>query len=70
LISALLVILLYGIGFGKLGVFSMHTIWICAFVWLMIEIVFSSFWLHRFRFGPVEWIWRQLTYNKRIQLKK
>jgi uncharacterized protein len=70
LVSAILIILLYGIGFGRLGIFSMHTIWICAFVWLMIEIVFSTLWLRRFRFGPVEWIWRQLTYNKRIQLKK
>ena len=70
LVSAISVILLYGIGFGQLGKMPMHTVWICAFVWLIVEIVFSTFWLNRFRFGPIEWIWRQLAYNKRIQLKK
>lgn len=70
LVSGILVTLLYGIGFGQLGIMRMHTVWICAFVWLMAEIVFSTFWLHRFRFGPVEWIWRQLAYNRKIQLKK
>lgn len=70
LVSAILVTLLYGIGFGQLGKLTMHTVWICAFVWFMIEIAFSIFWLKRFRYGPAEWIWRQLTYNKRIQLRK
>ena len=70
LISAFCVLLLYGIGFGKLGIISMHTMWISAFVWLIIEIIFSTFWLKQFRYGPMEWIWRQLTYQKRIQLRK
>jgi len=70
LVSAICVILLYGIGFGQLGILSMHTIWICAFAWLIFEIAFSTFWLKRFRYGPVEWIWRQLTYKRRIQLRK
>jgi len=70
LISAFCVVLLYGIGFGKLGIISMHTMWFSAFAWLVIEILFSKYWLKKFRFGPAEWIWRQLTYQKRIQLKK
>jgi len=70
LTSAILVTLLYGIGFGQLGILTMHRAWICAFGWLIVEMVFSIFWLNRFRFGPVEWIWRQLAYNKRIQLNK
>ncbi len=70
LISAFCVLLLYGIGFGKLGIISMHTMWISAFVWLIIEIIFSTYWLNQFRYGPMEWIWRQLTYRKRIRLRK
>jgi hypothetical protein len=34
---------------------------IVFFVWLVILIV-SPFWLRRFRFGPLEWLWRSLTY--------
>jgi len=70
LVSAIMIIILYGIGFGKLGELSMHEIWIAAVVWLTIEILFSSYWLKYFRYGPVEWIWRQLTYGKRLPLKK
>jgi uncharacterized protein len=70
LISAILVVVLYGIGFGKLGEVPMHIVWIWALGWLIIEIVFSTAWLRRFRYGPFEWIWRQLTYRKRIPIRK
>lgn len=29
------------------------------------QIVFSRWWLTRFRFGPAEWLWRSLTYGRR-----
>jgi uncharacterized protein len=70
LVSAIMIILLYGIGFGKLGELPMHTIWLLAFVWLIIEILISWYWLRTFRYGPVEWIWRQLTYWKKLPLRK
>jgi uncharacterized membrane protein YeiB len=25
-------------------------------------VAFSHFWLARFRFGPMEWLWRAITY--------
>jgi uncharacterized protein len=28
-----------------------------------LQILFSNWWLARFRFGPAEWIWRNLTYG-------
>jgi len=70
LVSAFLIILLYGFGFGRLGELPMHTIWLYALGWLVVEIVFSTYWLKSFRYGPAEWIWRQLTYWKRLQLRK
>lgn len=70
LISAILIIILYGIGFGKLGELSMHVIWSFAAAWLLIEIIFSTQWLRAFRYGPTEWIWRQLTYQKKLPLRK
>src|SRR4030095_5720028 len=42
LVSAIMIILLYGIGFSKLGELRMHTIWLYAAVWLVLEITFSS----------------------------
>jgi uncharacterized protein len=70
LISAICITLLYGIGFGQLGTLSMRIMWLCAFVWLIIEISFSTYWLKKFRYGPTEWIWRRLTYRKRIPMRK
>ncbi|SFQ00119.1 DUF418 domain-containing protein [Parafilimonas terrae] len=70
MVSASLIILLYGFGFNKLGELSIHIIWLFAFVWLFVEIMFSTYWLKQFRYGPTEWIWRQLTYWKRLQLRK
>jgi len=70
LVSLISVLLLYGIGFGLLGEISMTIIWLLAIGWLVMEIMFSMQWLASFRFGPLEWIWRQLTYRRRIPLKK
>lgn len=69
-VSAFLVTLLYGFGFNKLGELPIHTTWLLAAVWLLVEITFSLYWLKQFRYGPAEWIWRQLTYWKRLQLRK
>ena len=29
-----------------------------------LQVPFSNWWLSRYRFGPMEWIWRGLTYGK------
>jgi uncharacterized protein len=70
LVSAFLITLLYGFGFNKLGELPMHTIWGYALVWLVVEIIFSTYWLKYYRYGPTEWIWRQLSYGKRLRLRK
>jgi uncharacterized protein len=70
IISAINVIVLYGIGFGKLGEYAMHEIWFIATACLIFEVFFSLWWLRLFRYGPAEWIWRQLTYGKILPLKK
>jgi uncharacterized protein len=35
--------------------------YVVAAMWL-VNLVWSSVWLRFFRFGPVEWLWRSLSY--------
>jgi uncharacterized protein len=41
-----------------------------ALVLYITQVYFSKWWLSRYQFGPVEWMWRQLSYAKRLPLKK
>jgi len=34
------------------------------------QLVFSVLWLQVFRYGPFEWVWRCLTYDRRVRLLK
>lgn len=34
-----------------------------------LQIVFSRWWLARYRFGPAEWLWRTLTYGRRQPMR-
>lgn len=36
----------------------------------LFEMSFSALWMRYFRFGPVEWVWRMLTYGQYLPLRK
>lgn len=36
----------------------------------VVQVLFSSVWLHYCQFGPLEWGWRMLTYGKVFKLVK
>ncbi|HUS19784.1 MAG TPA: DUF418 domain-containing protein [Terriglobales bacterium] len=56
----------YGYGWG-LGYFGkMGSTWglVLSLAIYAAQIPFSAWWLKNFQFGPVEWLWRSLTYGK------
>lgn len=60
----------YGIGLG-LGGNTGPSLFIPIGILVYItQIIYSNWWLKYFQYGPLEWIWRQLTYGKRLSLKK
>lgn len=62
--------LFYGIGFGlgaSLGLGATEAVALAVFAF---EVVFCRLWLLLFRFGPLEWVWRMLTYGKPLRLVK
>jgi uncharacterized protein len=34
------------------------------------QAVLSQWWLGRYRFGPMEWLWRALTYGERPAFRR
>jgi len=69
-VSAILIISLYGIGCSMLPVIKIHQLWLLATAWTALLMWFSSQWLSYYRYGPAEWIWRQLSWMKRMPNKK
>lgn len=59
-----------GIGFGMIGKLQRYEIYYVVGVVWVIEIIWSHVWLRFFRFGPLEWLWRSLTYWKIQPLKR
>jgi uncharacterized protein len=68
--SVILTTIFYGYGFGLYG--TIPRIWQMGFVVAVVafQLWFSPIWLQRFRFGPVEWLWRSLTYWKRQPMQR
>ena len=58
------VFIYYGIGLGLGLSMGLAEIEITALLVFILQILFSACWLRYFRFGPLEWIWRMLTYGK------
>ena len=60
----------YGIGFGFAFDLSLWIIILIALFIFLMQIIFSTIWLKYFRFGPLEWLWRMMTYQKYINNRK
>lgn len=55
----------YGYGLGLVGdVGRLQTIGI-SFLIFAAQVAYSFIWLRFFRYGPMEWLWRRLSYGKR-----
>ncbi|MGE7947571.1 DUF418 domain-containing protein [Lysinibacillus sp. NPDC093688] len=48
--------------FGVYGKLHLTTAIIIAIVIFVFQVIFSKLWLSKFRFGPLEYVWRSFTY--------
>jgi uncharacterized protein len=60
--------LFYGYGFGRYGIGAALGILVTIVIYA-VELLWSPWWFKHFRFGPVEWLWRTITYWKRQPMK-
>ncbi len=63
-------LLFFSYGFNLLGEYGASVWASVALIVFILQIIFSKWWLSRFQFGPVEWLWRSLTYLKIQSLRK
>ncbi|MCD4679256.1 MAG: DUF418 domain-containing protein [Bacteroidales bacterium] len=64
LMSVICTFIFYGYGFGLFGqVERSYQSLIVAAIWVLILLI-SPWWLKNYNYGPLEWLWRGLTYVK------
>ena len=61
--SLALGLLFYGYGLGWCGRFGSAVALGIGIALYLLQVLTSVLWLRRFRFGPMEWLWRTLTYG-------
>ncbi|MGP4062003.1 DUF418 domain-containing protein [Halobacillus sp. H74] len=63
-------ILFYSVGFGFYGEVPPIVSVLIVVTFYTLQVILSKAWLKRFRYGPLEWLWRTLTYGKKQPLKR
>jgi uncharacterized protein len=58
-----------GYGFGLYGRLERYQLYYVVAVCWVVSLIGSSVWLRHYRFGPLEWCWRSLTYWKRQPMR-
>jgi uncharacterized protein len=68
--SVVCLFLFSGIGLGLYGSLRRHELYVVVAGICLFQLIASPIWLRHFRYGPLEWAWRSLTYKKRLDLRK
>lgn len=64
------IIIFYGFGFGLGASLNLALVELTALGIFILQVVLSRAWLQEFRFGPLEWLWRMLTYGRYFPIRK
>jgi uncharacterized protein len=64
------IITFHAIGFGYMQQVGPLAWTVFAVIVFIFQIIISTVWLKYFEFGPIEWIWRSLTYGKKQKMLK
>jgi uncharacterized protein len=68
--SVLCTLFFFGYGLGYYDTLAFHQLYYVVLgVWIL-ELLWSPWWLKRFRFGPAEWLWRTLMYRRMQPMRR
>lgn len=68
--SILMTTLFYGYGFGFFGHVSRIALWPVVFAMWALMLLWAQPWLTRYRYGPLEWLWRSLARGGLQRMKR
>ncbi|SFQ00891.1 DUF418 domain-containing protein [Hymenobacter arizonensis] len=68
--SVIATFLFTGVGLAWLGRVGPTLLWPLGFAIIAGQLLACRWWLRRFQFGPVEWLWRSLTYRQWQPLRR
>ena len=63
-------IVFLGIGFDQAGQWSIQSLYLLVGAVYLGQILFSNLWLSRYQYGPLEWVWRALTYGGAPRMRR
>lgn len=63
-------VLFYSVGFGLYGQVPPIISMLIVIIVFTLQIFASKAWLTKYRYGPLEWLWRSLTYRNKQPLKR
>ena len=68
--SIVLMVVFHGWALGLFGQLNRPQLYIVVALTCVLMLVWSKPWLDRYRYGPLEWLWRCLTYRQIFPLRK
>ncbi|AKS41254.1 DUF418 domain-containing protein [Wenzhouxiangella marina] len=68
--SILAGLIFYGYGLGYYGQVGFAGATLMVVPIFLLQIPLSHWWLGRYRYGPMEWVWRKLTYGGEVPMKR
>jgi uncharacterized protein len=60
----------FGYGLGQFGKLRAAPVFAMGLAVYAAQVQLSKYWLRRYRFGPIEWLWRTLMYGRRQPMKR
>jgi uncharacterized protein len=63
-------LLFSGVGLRLINTMPYYFYLVIALVIYILQVLLSSWWLGKYNFGPLEWAWRCLSYNRKLPLKR
>lgn len=68
--SVICMIVFTGVGFGMFGKLQRFELLYVVFSIWIFQLILSPIWLKFFHYGPMEWLWRNLSYQKIHPIRK